>query len=238
MTRVLDPQRLATGRVLAASTALLTLAVVLGGALLADVSQPPFREVDDGWARFMGTLHSPFWDGVNGFLNIAGYRGVLLGHGLLALALLVRKRPQAAIFAASAGIAVLILTQVSKAAILRERPANTIVLTDTGSFPSGHVTSTTAFVLVLALLVGRVWVWVLAAAGIAAMMLSRTYLSAHWLMDTVGGVCLAATVVLIVWLFYQNICIQENADARRILTWRARASRRRRAAAHPESEPR
>jgi membrane-associated phospholipid phosphatase len=202
MTRVLDPQRLSTGRVLAASTALLTLAVVLGGALLADVSQPPFREVDDGWAHFMGTLHSPFWDGVNSLLNIAGYRGVLLGHGLLALALLVRKRPQAAIFAAAAGIAVLILTQVSKAAILRERPANTIVLTDTGSFPSGHVTSTTAFVLVLALLVGRVWVWVLAAVGIAAMMLSRTYLSAHWLMDTVGGVCLAAPVVLIVWLFY------------------------------------
>jgi membrane-associated phospholipid phosphatase len=236
MTRVLDPQRLSTGHVLAVSTALLTCAVVLGGVLLADVSRPPFREVDDGWAGFMGTLHSPFWDGMNRVLNLAGYRGVLVVHGLLALALLVRKRPQAAMFVAAVGVAVLILTQVAKAAILRERPENTVVLTDTGSFPSGHVTATTAFLLVLALLVGRAWAWVLAAAGILTMMLSRTYLSAHWLMDTVGGVCLAAPVVLIVWLFYQNICIQENGEARRILTWRARASRRRRAAAHPESE--
>lgn len=238
MTRVLDPQRLSTGRILAVSTALLTLAVVLGGLLLADVSRPPFRGLDEGWAGFMGTLHSPFWDDINQFLNLTGYLGVLVVHGLLALALLLRKRPQTAIFATAAGVAVLVLTQVSKAGIPRDRPANTIVLTDTGSFPSGHVAATTAFLLVLALLMGRAWVWVLAAAGIMTMMLSRTYVSAHWLMDTVGGVCLAAPVVLVLWLFHQNICIQENGDARRLLTWRARASRRRRAAVHPESEPR
>ncbi|BCW68862.1 hypothetical protein NicSoilB4_36250 [Arthrobacter sp. NicSoilB4] len=236
MTRVLDPQRLSTGRVLAASTALLTLGAVLGGLLVADVSLPPFQGLDEGWSRWIMSLQSPFWDGINGFLNVAGYRGVLVVHGLLVLALLLRRRPQTAIFAAAAGIAVLAFTQILKAGILRDRPENTIVLTDTGSFPSGHVASTAAFLVVVALLVGRGWVWVLAGFGVLAMMVSRTYLSAHWLADTVGGVCLAVPVVLLLWLLFENICIQENADARRLLTWRARASRRRRAAAHQESE--
>jgi membrane-associated phospholipid phosphatase len=236
MTRVLDPQRLSTGSVIAWSTALLTLGVVLGGLLVADVSLPPFQGLDEGWARWVASLRNPFWDATNGFLNVAGYRGVLVVHGLLVVALLLRKRPQTAIFAAAAGVAVLVFTQILKAGILRDRPDNTIVLTDTGSFPSGHVASTAAFLVVVALLVGRVWVWVLAGVGVMAMMVSRTYLSAHWLVDTVGSVCLAVPVVLLLWLFFQNICIQENADARRLLTWRARASRRRRAAAHPESE--
>lgn len=236
MTRVLDPQRLSTGRVLAASTALLTLGVVLGGLLVADVGLPPFQGLDEGWARWITSLRSPFWDGINVFLNVAGYRGVLVLHGLLVVALLLRRRRQTALFAAAAGLAVLAFTQILKAGILRDRPDNTVVLTDTGSFPSGHVASTTAFLVVMALLVGRVWGWVLAGFGVLAMMVSRTYLSAHWLADTVGGVCLAVPVVLLLWLFFQDICIQENRDARRLLTWRARASRRRRAAAHPEWE--
>lgn len=235
MTRVLDPQRLSTGRVLAASTALLTLGAVLGGLLVADVRVPPFQDLDEGWGRWITSLRAPFWDGINGFLNVAGYRGALVVHGLLVVALLLRRRPQTAIFAAAAGVAVLAFTQILKAGILRDRPENTIVLTDTGSFPSGHVASTAAFLAVVALLVGRTWVWVLAGFGVLAMMVSRTYLSAHWLVDTVGSVCLAVPVVLLLWLFFQNICIQENKDARRLLTWRARASRRRRAGAHPGS---
>ena len=236
MTRVLDPQRLSTGRVLAASTALLTLGVVLGGLLVADVRLPPFQDLDEDWGRWITSLRSPLWDGINVFLNVAGYRGVLVLHGLLVVALLLRRRPQTALFAAAAGIAVLAFTQILKAGILRDRPDNTVVLTDTGSFPSGHVASTTAFLVVVALLVGRVWVWILAGFGVLAMMVSRTYLSAHWLADTVGGVCLAVPVVLLLWLLFQDTCIQENRDARRLLTWRARASRRRRAAAHPEWE--
>jgi membrane-associated phospholipid phosphatase len=238
MIRVLDPQRLSTGRVLVVSILLLTLGVILGGLLLADVAWPPFQGLDEGWAGWITSLRSPFWDGINAFLNLAGYRGMLVLNGLLALALLLRSRPQAAIFTAAAGVAVLVLTQILKAGILRVRPENTIVLTDTGSFPSGHVATTTAFLLVLALLMGRAWFRLLAAAGILAMMVSRTYVSAHWLTDTVGGVCLAAPVVLLLWLFYQDICIQENGDARRLLTWRARASRRRQAAALRESESR
>ncbi|MET3950622.1 phosphatase PAP2 family protein [Arthrobacter sp. UYEF36] len=235
MIRVLDPQRLPPGPALAASTALLTLGAVLAGLLLADVRLPPFQGLDESWAGWITSLRSPFWDGLNVFLNLAGYRGVLVLHGLLVAALVLRRRPQAALFAAAAGIAVLIFTQILKAGIFRDRPENTVVLTDTGSFPSGHVASTAAFLVVLALLVGRAWAGVLAGFGVLAMMVSRTYQSAHWLVDTVGSVCLTVPVVLLLWLFFQNICIQENGDARRLLSWRARASRRRQAEAHPGS---
>ncbi|MDI3212876.1 phosphatase PAP2 family protein [Arthrobacter sp. AL12] len=235
MTRVLDPQRLPPGSVLAASTALLTLGAVLGGLLLADVRTPPFQALDEGWGRWIASLRSPFWDGLNVVLNLAGYRGALVVHGLLVAALLLRRRTTMALFAAAAGLAVLGCTQILKAGIFRERPDNTVVLTDTGSFPSGHVASTAAFLVVMALLVGRAWAAVLAGLGVLTMMVSRTYLSAHWLVDTVGSVCLAVPVVLLLWLVFQDICIQENTDARRLLSWRARASRRRRAEEHPGS---
>ena len=235
MTRVLEPQRLPRGPVLAASSAMLALGVVLGGLLLADVRLPPFQGLDEGWARWITSLRSPFWDGLNVFLNLAGYRGVLVLHGLLVAALLLRKRRQMAVFAAAAGIAVLILTQILKAGIFRSRPDNSVVLTDTGSFPSGHVASTAAFLVVVALLVGRLWAGLLAGCGVLILMVSRTYLSAHWLMDTVGGVCFAVPVVLLLWLSVQDICIQENVDARRLLSRRAEASRRRRAQEHQGS---
>jgi undecaprenyl-diphosphatase len=236
MTRVLDPRRYSPGAVIAASTALLTLTVVLGGLLPGNSANPPFLALDNAWHEFIGALRSPVWDGVNEFLNIAGYRGIYALHACLVIILLARRRPQAAVFSVVAAAAVALLTQLIKVGTGRSRPANTLVLTDTGSFPSGHVSATGAFLLVVALLVGRLWMWLLAVLGTLTMMVSRTYLGAHWLMDTLGGAFLAAAVVPLIWLMFQNACVRENGDARRLLTWRARASRRQRAARQAGSE--
>lgn len=228
MVRVILPRKLVQGRTLVISTVLLAIAVVLGGILLAGDRNPPFQGLDDAWQAFAATLHTPFWDSLNLVLNWTGYTGMLIFHILLALALLIRRRPRSAAFSAVAGLTVMLLTQLLKWLIHRPRPLNAHVATDTYSYPSGHVSASTAFVLVVALLIGRGWAWLLAIGGMLAMMISRIYLAAHWLTDVVGGACLASGVVLLLWLACQKICIVENIDARRALDLKSRVARRKR----------
>ncbi|MEZ2390985.1 phosphatase PAP2 family protein [bacterium RCC_150] len=228
MVRVFLPRSFDHGLTVVVATMLLALTVVLGAILLATGRNAPFQNIDDAWNGFGSALHSPFWDVVNLILNWTGYTGMVIFHGLLALGLLIRRRPTMAIFSIVSGLTVMLLTQLLKWLIHRPRPGDAHVATETYSYPSGHVSATTAFLLAVAFLLGRGWAWLLAIGGMVSMMASRVYLAAHWFTDVVGGACLASGVVLMLWLVFQNICIQENMDARRLLDWRSGASRRRR----------
>lgn len=238
MARLLVPRSFAVSRIVLLGAILLAAATTAGGILIAQPLDGPFLALDTGWHDFVTTLRAPLWDGVNAVLNVAGYLGMLILQFLLATTLLIRKRPASAAFCAVAGGVALLATQAAKYVVDRPRPADAVVLTDTGSYPSGHVSATTCFLVVVALLIGRIWTWLVASLGMLSMMFSRTYLSAHWLTDVFGAVCLSAAVVLLIWIGFQNTCVQENTDAPRLLTWRARASRRRRAATRAESAPR
>lgn len=229
MIRILLPRQRPSWQIITPALLLLCAFAVPGGMILAGQGEPAFNRVDTTWQAYSFTLHSPFWDSVNDVLNWAGYIGMALFHLLLAVALLIWQRPIAAAYSALAGIAALGLTQLAKAVVGRHRPPGAHVLTDTGSYPSGHVSTTTAFLVVMALLIGRHWMKVLAVLGILAMMISRTYLSAHWLSDVLGGACLAAGVVLLLWWPFRNICIRENERAGGETIWRARALRRQQA---------
>ena len=72
-------------------------------------------------------------------------------------------------------------------------------MSDIGSFPSGHVANAATLAVALALILGRTWVWYVGAIYTVAMALSRTYLGAHWLSDTIGGALLGAGIAIIVW---------------------------------------
>jgi undecaprenyl-diphosphatase len=234
MIRVLRPRQGPSWQIFTPALLLLCAFAVPGALIVAGQGEPAFDKIDTTWQAYSFTLHAPFWDAVNVVLNWAGYVGMLVLHVLLAAALLIWRRPRAAAFAALAGLAALALTQLAKAVVGRHRPPDARVLTDTGSYPSGHVSATTAFLVVMALLIGRQWAKVLAVLGILAMMVSRTYLSAHWLSDVLGGACLATGVVLLLWWPMRNMCIQENETADRGTIWRARALRRRQAAGQPK----
>lgn len=68
-----------------------------------------------------------------------------------------------------------------------------IAVKDTYGFPSGHVSTATAFAVGLTVLLGGPRRgWMLAAAWIALMALSRMYLGRHFLGDVLGGVLLGA----------------------------------------------
>jgi undecaprenyl-diphosphatase len=234
---ILQPRRLSPGRTITAATVLLAVAAVFAGMLIGSLGNPPFQSTDTAWHDAILGARNPFWDAVNLGLNWAGYTGMFVFHALLGAALIVRRRPKMALFSVAAGVVVTLLVQLLKWLIQRPRPGDAGVFTETYSYPSGHASSTAAFVLAAALIIGRAWAWVLAAIGAVAMMVSRTYLAAHWLTDVVGGACLAAGVVLLLWLPVQEACRLENIEAGRILTWSARVSRRRRAAGQAGSEP-
>ncbi|MDR6988539.1 undecaprenyl-diphosphatase [Paenarthrobacter nitroguajacolicus] len=226
MIRVLLPRHQPAWLLVTPGVLLLCAFAIPGVMLLTGQGEPAFNSIDTSWQAYAFTLHSPFWDGVNSVLNWAGYAGILVFHVVLATALLVWQRPMAAVFAATSGITALAVTQLAKAVVGRDRPQGAKVLTDTGSYPSGHVSATTAFLMVLVFLIGRWWMTVLAAIGVLAMMISRTYLSAHWLSDVFGGACLAAGVVLVLWWRFRETCIEENARADGKTIWSARASQR------------
>ncbi|UXM91714.1 phosphatase PAP2 family protein [Paenarthrobacter sp. JL.01a] len=234
MIRVLTPRHQPDWQLVVPGVLLLCGFAVPAAMLLLGQGEPAFNGADTRWQAFAFTLHTPFWDGVNGILNLAGYVGMLVCHGLLAVALLIWNRPMTAFFVAVTGVAALALTQVAKAVVNRARPEGARVLTDTGSYPSGHVSATTALLVVLVLLIGRWWMTAVAVLGILAMMISRTYLSAHWLSDVLGAACLAAGISLLLWWPFRDICIQENASAGSRTTWQAKASRRRQAGEQPE----
>ncbi|SCZ64446.1 PAP2 superfamily protein [Arthrobacter sp. UNCCL28] len=226
MIRVLRPRQQPGWQMVVPGVLLLCAFIVPGIMLLVGQGEPAFNSVDTTWQAFAFTLHSPFWDGVNAVLNGVGYAGMLVLHGVLAAVLFVWRRPLTATFVLVSGVTALALTQLGKVVVGRERPVGARVLTDTGSYPSGHVSATTAFLMVLAILVSRWWMTLLAALGVIAMMISRTYLSAHWLSDVLGGACLAGGVVLILWWRFRNVCVKENETGGPRTIWAARASRR------------
>jgi undecaprenyl-diphosphatase len=74
-----------------------------------------------------------------------------------------------------------------------------LVQSDPGSFPSGHTANAATMVVVFCILFPRVWVWCAGVVWAVLMAISRTYLGAHWLSDTIGGLVLGAGVAVIVW---------------------------------------
>jgi undecaprenyl-diphosphatase len=116
--------------------------------------------------------------------------------------LLIVRRPWAALyFLVASGLSAGVV-QVLKNLFGRARPEDMIVTSDFGSFPSGHVANAATIAVVLGVIVPHVWMWVLGAAYTAVMAVSRTYLGAHWLSDTIGGLLVGVGVALVLWAVF------------------------------------
>ncbi len=128
-----------------------------------------------------------------------GWFGVVIVPVCIVILLCSASKYWGALYYAIAALVSVALVQALKAAFDRPRPEDILVLSDAGSFPSGHVANAATMAVVLAIILNRWWVWFAGVAYIVLMALSRTYLGAHWLSDTIGGALIGAGIAIIVW---------------------------------------
>ena len=156
--------------------------------------------VDIEWMEEMVEHRSALLEVPALFMNFFGgsLAATVLSAAIVVL-LIVRKRRYTALFFAVSALASSAIVQLLKALFSRSRPEDILVITDPGSFPSGHVANAATLVVALAIIAWRWWVWIAGAAYVLLMAVSRTYLGAHWASDTVGGFLVGAAVVIVVW---------------------------------------
>ncbi len=143
--------------------------------------------VGTGIARAFDVIGGPI---ISGFLVPATVVAVLL----------LRRRRWAAAYLVIASSASALAVRIIKHVVARPRPEDILVTADFGSFPSGHSANAAVTVTIITLLLPRRrWIPAAAALYVVMMMISRTYLSAHWVTDTVAGALLGSSVALLLW---------------------------------------
>jgi membrane-associated phospholipid phosphatase len=184
---------------IASAAAALALAVAIGLVVLFREQNKPFGfELE-----WMGEMveHRSTW-----LTNVALVFNAL-GGGILAiavipigttLALFLTRHRWSALYFLIATILSAGTVQLLKQLFGRPRPTDMLVHPDFGSFPSGHSANAALIAAALGIIFRKTWIWAAGAVYAVAMMLSRTYLGAHWISDTVGGLLIGVGVAVIV----------------------------------------
>lgn len=177
----------------------LLAALALGAASTAAGPDLP-SAVDVGWNRLMISIQTPIRVGIAEVLNVlgGGWVATFLIPLLAVAALLIARRWRAAVFTVVCLLASAGVVQLLKSLFGRARPVEMLVVSDFGSFPSGHTANAATMAVVAILLFPRLWVILVAVIWTLAMAISRTLLSVHWLTDTIGGMLIGAGTVLVV----------------------------------------
>ena len=170
--------------------------VALLVAVLAAHLEP--LRMDVWWASVLDGTRSAVMTDVQRFVSVlgAGLVGGLIVPGVVLLALWRRRGRFAALTFAVGMVASVVAVQLTKHLVARPRPPAQLVVSDFGSFPSGHVANAATITVLLLLLLRRRWLVAVAVAWTALMAVSRTYLNAHWLSDTFAGAALGTSVAV------------------------------------------
>lgn len=175
--------------------------LVLAGALGLWVfvrGNEPFA-VDVWWNAVLADAWSPVLSAFSLAMNFlgGGWFAVLAIPLGGALAFVLMRRPWTAGYFLAAQIVSAGIVQVLKRVFGRARPEDILILSDYGSYPSGHVAGAATLATIMVVLFPRIAVVVVGVAWVVAMAFSRTYLHAHWLSDTVGGALVGVGAALV-----------------------------------------
>ncbi|MFL6128858.1 MAG: phosphatase PAP2 family protein [Mycobacteriales bacterium] len=198
-----EPLPVLRRRLLVAGLVLLVLGVALTAVVATPRGLAAVQRVDENFRELMASHRWPPLVTVSKALSL-GF-GVLVLWPIRALATLViaLRRHWLALGAwvCTVALSELVIGPV-KTLVDRPRPPGPLIATSGASYPSGHAiaSAVTAIGVVMALTSGRRRLhWMVAAVCIATVVaLSRTYLSAHWLSDVIGGSLIGAGIALAV----------------------------------------
>lgn len=155
--------------------------------------------VDRWWADLLASTHTSAMTTVQTFISWlgGGLAGAVIIPGAVVVGLVVCRKPGAAVTFAVAVFGSAVTVQLIKHVVGRPRPAGQQIINDFASFPSGHVTNAATIAVVVALLLRKRFLVVVAVIWMAAMAFSRTYLQVHWLTDTLAGCCLGTCAAIV-----------------------------------------
>ncbi|MEZ5187437.1 MAG: phosphatase PAP2 family protein [Microbacterium sp.] len=212
MAAPLDDDVITTGlQRLVIGLVLIVLAIGLGVqiTLEADI------DVDEWWNSFVDVFSflQPLSLALN-FLGGGWFATFVVPLGVAAILLAVR-RPWGALFALCASAGSALVVQMLKAMFGRARPEEMIVVSDHGSYPSGHTANAATLAVIAVVIVPRVWVAIVGAAWVFAMAFSRTEVHAHWFTDTVGGTLAGLGGALVVAALFTSALTRERGRSGR-----------------------
>jgi undecaprenyl-diphosphatase len=182
---------------LVSGATVIALAVALGAIVLVRGNTP--FEGDAEWMEEILEHRSPFWEVPSLVMDFVGGGWFAFAlPALIVVLLCVRRRFWGALLVGVASLASALVVQLLKSLFGRPRPEDMLVTADFGSFPSGHTANAATLAVCLGIVLWRAWVWAAGAVYVVLMMLSRTYLGAHWASDTIGGLLVGVAMALIV----------------------------------------
>ncbi|WP_245861060.1 phosphatase PAP2 family protein [Microbacterium aurantiacum] len=199
----------------------LLAATALGSIVVLGFGDTP--AIDHWWNTVVIDQRAPWVIDFAHVLNFAGGSSgtIFVIAPLLIVGLLLTRRWRSAAFAVTAMVTSALAVQALKQLFGRARPADMLVASDYGSFPSGHVANAATIALVIWVIFPRVWTALLGALWVLGMAYSRTLLSVHWATDTLGGALTGAGAVLLVAALLSDWVQGRNPPSDPPIVWEA-----------------
>lgn len=211
----MPPRPLRSPRVVAGFGAAGGLLLVVALGLLVRIELIE-EELDLEWMEEILEHRAPVWELPSRLFDVigGGWFAIWVLPIAVAVVFVVARRPWAAFTfiltsAVSAG-----LVQLLKAAFGRPRPEEILLQLDSGAYPSGHVANAATVAVLLTLLLARWGIAVAGAVYVVLMALSRTYLGAHWVTDTIGGALVGVAVAFGMWAIFAPLLRRERDRVR------------------------